>query len=315
MNTWIKASALLIAGAAITSSAMSQDNRTPKQSGKNQQIIINRDGDKSEKTTIVLDGDNVTINGKPLSEYKGDDVRVITRNGVTSFGPRASIATTPRGGYQLFDGERSNKAMLGVMTEKAADGARITDVTQGSAAEKAGLKKDDIIVKAGDKKISGADDLVSAIGGYKPQDKVELIYKRNGRESKTTATLGENKGARVWSSDDFHFKMPELNQLQGFGENFIWRKPKIGLQIQDVEEGKGVKVKDVDEDSPAAKAGLKEGDVISSVNGKEVAGVDDLRNEIKDIKEGDSIKFSYRRNGSSQTAEVKLPKKLKTADL
>jgi serine protease Do len=93
------------------------------------------------------------------------------------------------------------------------------------------------------------------------------------------------------------------------------RKPKIGLQIQDVEEGKGVKVQEVDENSPAAKAGLKEGDVITEVNGKPVDGVDNVRSEIRDIKEGDILKVKYNRNGSSQSADIKLPKKLKTADL
>ena len=93
------------------------------------------------------------------------------------------------------------------------------------------------------------------------------------------------------------------------------RKPRIGMQIQDVEEGKGVTVQDVDDDTPAAKAGLKEGDVITEVNGKEIAGVDELRNEIKDLKEGDSFKVRYKRGGNNQTAEVKIPKRMKTADL
>ena len=102
--------------------------------------------------------------------------------------------------------------------------------------------------------------------------------------------------------------------MENFNFNFN-RKPKIGLQIQDVEEGKGVTVKDVDENSPAAKAGMKDGDIITSVNGKDVAGVDELRSAIKDLKEGETVQFSYKRDGKSQTADVKIPKRLKTADL
>jgi serine protease Do len=93
------------------------------------------------------------------------------------------------------------------------------------------------------------------------------------------------------------------------------RKPRIGMQIQDVEEGKGVTVKDVDDESPASKAGMKEGDVITQVNGKEIAGVEELRTEIKDIKEGDTLKVAYKRGGKNQTAEIKIPKRLKTANL
>jgi serine protease Do len=87
------------------------------------------------------------------------------------------------------------------------------------------------------------------------------------------------------------------------------------MQIQDLEEGKGVKVKDVDDNTPASKAGIKEGDVITNVNGKEIEGVDDLRKEVGNIKEGDVLKFNYKRDGKNESTEVKIPKKLKTADL
>ena len=150
-----------------------------------------------------------------------------------------------------------------------------------------------------------------------PKDKVDVTYLRNGKESKTSATLGESK-TRAYSfnfnDDDFKFDMPPLADIENF--NMVYNKrPKIGLQIQDVEEGTGVTVKDVDEDTPASKAGLKEGDVITQVNGKDIAGVDELREQIKELKEGDKVTLSYKRNGTSQTAEVKIPKRLKSANL
>ncbi len=60
---------------------------------------------------------------------------------------------------------------------------------------------------------------------------------------------------------------------------------------------------------------MKDGDVITQVDGKDVAGVDELRTAIKDLKEGESVKVTFKRNGKSQTSEIKLPKRLKTADL
>jgi serine protease Do len=204
--------------------------------------------------------------------------------------------------------------MLGVVTETAEGGAKITEVTKESGAEKAGLKKDDVITKVGDRKIEDPEDLVDAISNYKPNDKITLTYKRNNKENTASVTLGENKTKEYsfgFGDGDFKFDSPNISGgLYGMA-----RKPKIGLQIQDVEEGKGVKVREVDEDSPAAKAGLKEGDVISEINGKPVDGVDNVRNEIKDLKEGDTFKVKFSRGGSSQTVDVKLPKRLKTADL
>jgi serine protease Do len=93
------------------------------------------------------------------------------------------------------------------------------------------------------------------------------------------------------------------------------RKPRLGIEIQDVEEGKGVKILDVDDDTPAAKAGLKKDDVISGLNGKSIDSVDELQSALKEMKEGDSFKVTYKRNGQSQTAEIRFPKKLKTAEL
>jgi serine protease Do len=326
MNNWKKLSMLTIAAAVIGISASAQtnkDNNTNKNEDKTQEIVIRKKGDKGEKMTIVVDGDKVTINGKPVDEFKNQDVTVLRRNGLTStYGPRA--LTIPRGTFEWKDGEgtfapsKSNKAMLGVLTDKGDDGAKVSEVTKESAAAKAGLQKDDVITKVGSKKIDGPQDLIAAIGEYKPNDKVDITYKRNGKENKTTATLGENK-ARAYSfnfnNPDLNFDLPRTpNMPDGFTFNMA-RRPKIGLQIQDLEEGKGVKVKDVDEDSPASKAGLKDGDVITQINGKEVAGVDEVRNAIKDLKEGDSVKFTYKRGNRTETSEIKIPKRIRTADL
>jgi serine protease Do len=320
MNNWIKTAALVVTAALISTFSFGQTAKEKSQ--KEQDIIIRKKGDKAGKTTIVIDGDNVTINGKPIDEYKSEDLTVLRRSDVERLAPRVRALTTPRGSFRM-DGDAfgggaiagTNKAMLGVMTDKAENGAKVVDVTKESAAEKAGLKEGDVITKVGDTKIENPQDLIEAIGKRKPNDKVDLTYKRDNKESKVNVTLGENK-ARAYAfnfdRDNLNFDFPTPN---GPGNFFSARKPKIGLQIQDLETGKGVTVKDVDEDSPAAKAGLKEGDVITDVNGKEVAGVDELRNEIKDLKEGDPVRFKYKRGNNIQTVEVKLPKKLRTADL
>jgi len=326
MNRWIKYTASAFATVVITSTAMAQsqsDKSSTTKNEKTKEIIIRKNGDKTEKMTIVVDGDNITINGKPVNDFKRGDVTILQRDLVTT--PR--VRTYTRGGTSIngqgFENlfpAAGSKAMLGVVTAKADDGAKITSVSKESGAEKAGLKKDDIITKIGSSKIEDPEDLIRAIREAKPTEKVDITYKRNGKENKTTATLGENKAATAFNfnlnSDDLNFNIPgaTMPRLENFNLNYT-RKPKIGMQIQDVEEGKGVTVKDVDEASPASKAGMKEGDVITQVNGKEIAGVEELRTEIKDVKEGDSFRVAYKRDGKNQTAEIKLPKRLKTANL
>jgi serine protease Do len=323
MKSWIKYITSVVATAVVASSAVAQDQKSKssnKKDQKSEEIIIRKNGDKTERMTIVVDGDDITINGKPLKDYKNADVTILRRDGVDiSAGPRAYSRAGTLFNAQGF-GSSANKAMLGVVTAKADEGAKITSVTKESGADKAGLKKDDVITKIGDSKIEDPEDLIKAVRGFKPNEKVDITYKRNGKDNKTTATLGENKAATAYSfnlnNDDFNFNMPSVPMPKIDGLNMTYsRKPRIGMQIQDVEEGKGVTVKEVDDESPASKAGMKEGDVITQVNGKEIAGVEELRTEIKDIKEGDTVKVTYKRSGKNQTAEIKLPKRLKTANL
>jgi serine protease Do len=99
---------------------------------------------------------------------------------------------------------------------------------------------------------------------------------------------------------------------------FSWdsrRQPRLGIKAQDTEDGKGVKVLDVDEESAAEKAGIKEGDVITKFDGKEVNSAADLAEGARAGKDKPSFKINLLRDGKPQEVEVKIPKKLKTANL
>ena len=211
---------------------------------------------------------------------------------------------------------QSNDAVLGVMPIDGDNGAKINEVTKGSAADKAGLKEGDVITKINDQKIDDADDLYDAVGKYKPNDKVTITYMRDNKESTTTATLDKNTTHPfVWNGNDGDLNMFKLKDGKDF--NFMWNdKPRLGMRVQDTENSQGVTVKDIDDDdSPAAKAGLKENDVITQVNGKAVQSVKDIKDQLKDLKPGDDVKLTYKRNGATQTATVHIPKPLQTSDL
>lgn len=287
----------------------------PPVPGKGESIIIHKNGDSKEKMTIVIDGDNVTINGKPAKDFKNGDVEVIRSHDMAiNLAPFAAP-----GGTKMFNRSfnfQSNDAVLGVMPTDGDNGAKLSEVSKGSAAEKAGLKQGDVITKINDKKIADADDLYDAIGKYKPDDKVTITYKRDNKESTTTATLDKNNNHPfVWNGNNNDFRSFRLNDGKGF--DFMWNdRPRLGLRVQDTENSAGVTVKDIDDDdSPAAKAGLKENDVITEVNGKAVQTVKDIKDQLKDLKPGDDVKLQYKRNGATQSATVHIPKPLQTSDL
>ncbi len=323
---------IAIAAIAISGNALAQKDSTAKIK-KEKTITIRKSSGNNEKMTIVVDGDKVTINGKPVEEMNDSDLQILqgnAKNLALQIAPKVAMKSMSKGKMNniTINTMGGNKAVLGVTTDKDEKGAKINDVRKESAAEKAGLQKDDIISKVGDTKIENSEDLYNAIGKYNADDKVKITYWRNGKENTTTVTLLKNKETMVYSfnNNDFNYNFQDpktlldqkmfLDQAQ---RNFSFtnpRKPKLGLQIQDVETGNGVKVLDIDDDTPAAKSGLKKDDIIIEVNGKEIKNVDDLRDKVKDVKEGDAVQIKYRRgNNTESTIEIKIPKKLKTADL
>ncbi len=84
---------------------------------------------------------------------------------------------------------------------------------------------------------------------------------------------------------------------------------KFGIKAQDTEEGKGVKVLDVDDESAAAKAGIKEGDIITRFDGKEINSATALAEAARAAKEKASVHVSILRDGKPQEIEVKVPEK------
>ena len=157
---WILATAISL---SLTTSSFAQDDAAPKVK-KSENIIIKKKGDAKEKITVVIDGDKVTINGKPADEWKDSDVEILK-------GKTANVKVIAphlmNGNHELFSGDfafvEGNKAFLGVTTDKVEKGAKITNVTKASAAEKAGLKEGDIITKVGDSKIEDGDGLYRQI--------------------------------------------------------------------------------------------------------------------------------------------------------
>jgi serine protease Do len=287
-----------------------------------EKIVIEPKGGKDIKLTIEFKGDQVYINGKPVTEFENDDVRVKKIKSLIEDDNMAMLAPSSpfRGGWS-FDGNGAmtlnnsvKQAFLGVDWDDVETGAKITAVTKASAAEKAGLKEGDIITKIGDSKI-GEGELADVIHKYKPEDKVSISFLRDGKEQKTTATLGRSKNTVYTSFNGVKF--PKMNQyFSGDNSyNYFYGKPKLGIKAQDLEEGKGAKVLDVDDESPADKAGIKEGDIINEFEGKPVENADDLAKLARENREKYTYTIKLTRDGKPQEIVVKIPRRLKTTDL
>jgi serine protease Do len=299
------------------------------------EIIIRKKSDKDGKVTVEIKDGEVIVNGKPLDDYEDENLSVRKRKSGAITGTISPFRSN--GGTWNFNGNENlnfdafakdgKTAFLGVATDDGKEGAKIEEVTKGSPAEKAGLKEGDVITKIGDQGVFSQDDVSKEVKKHKPEDKVTITYKRDGKEQKATATLGKRSDvpALAFGNADA-FVTPHIQSMPNF--NFNWdddgghgprimydRRPRLGIKAQDTEDGKGVKVLDVDDESIAGKAGVKENDIITEFNGKTVNSADELAEAARDSKEKPSVTVKLTRGGKSQTVELKTPKKLKTANL
>jgi serine protease Do len=350
--------AAAICFAAFTTTLTAQDDKgdkgakADKDKKETQEIIIRKKGEKDTRITVEIKGDAITINGKPLSEFKDDEITINRRNVIIRDGKGGTrFRVTPddvEGFSWSSDDKGESSAFLGVTTKADNDGkedskskgAEITNVTKESAADKAGLKNGDVITKINDKKVEEPESLSDVVTSFKPKEEVTVYYKRDGKESSVKTTLGERKESKTmaysFSGPDGmtrSFSMPRIQTVPdidlgdmtpriwspGGNNNFSFdtypRQQKLGLKVQDTEDGKGVKILDVDKDSPAEKAGLKKDDVVTEIGGKKVSNTDEVREALHDNMEKSAYNIKAARNGNAMSFDIKIPKKLKTANL
>jgi serine protease Do len=331
---------MIVAGVALLAFpslllAQGQEDKAKKEkeAKEMQTIVITRNQDATGKTIIEIDGDKVKVNGKDAKDNKDVDVHVTrvktganTRVFYNNGQGRNAWSMDVNDEHISFFDEDSNRAMLGVTTEGTSRGAEVKSVVEGSAADKAGIRKGDVITRIGNRKIESSDDVTEMIRERKPGDKVDVSYLREGKETKASAELGKWKGIRMTPMRfsrvaPAHPGEPAFPSIQGnpyedLGARFSQMgRPRLGMSIQETEDGKGVKVLEVESDGNAAKAGLKKDDVILSIDDKEIKGTDDLTRAIRSTRDKFSYNLKIQRDGKTQNLEVKLPRKLKTADL
>ena len=147
------------------------------------------------------------------------------------------------------------------MGMKTAKGAIVVEAMPGTPAAEAGLKAGDVITKLNGQAVEDAADLTRRIGSFKPGDKVELTYMRDGAEKTAQITLADQKNETVAKADS-----AQVAKEQG----------ALGIQIAPAKEvagagDKGVAIVGVDPNGTAAEQGLAAGDVILDVAGKPVS--------------------------------------------
>ncbi|HEX2639340.1 MAG TPA: Do family serine endopeptidase [Pyrinomonadaceae bacterium] len=238
---------------------------------------------------VSLNGELIGINSQILSPggANGGNIGI-------GFSIPSNMAKTVM--EQLLRDGKVHRGMLGVNIQNLTDdtakamelkdtaGVLVSNVKSGSAAEKAGIKRGDVITAINGEKIEDTNVLRNKVAGTLPGSEIKLTLVRDGNPMEVTATL-----------DEFSVEDAAKNNLQRDDDNDQnngGNGGKLGLSLQPLTpqtarqlgvpaDSEGLVVTDVDQNGPAGDAGIARGDLLMEVNRKAVRSVDDVRSALE----------------------------------
>jgi serine protease Do len=214
----------------------------------------------------------------------------------------------------------------------AERGVVLGKIVENSPASKSGLKENDVVTEINGQRVEGTSQFRRMIREIPAGRTVQLTVWRDGRSQAISVTLGQTEeGHRAWSAvapGAFAFRMPEMPNLPEVaplpemdfdGMTVMSAHPRLGIDAEDLSgqlgtffgapEGEGILVRDVSSGSVAEKAGLKAGDVITSLNGDRLRSVGDLRSRLAAhaSDKPTTVKLGVLRNKSEISLTIDLP--------
>jgi len=213
----------------------------------------------------------------------------------------------------------------------AERGVVIGRVTPDSPAAKAGLKEKDVITEVNGQRVEGAAQFRRMIHEIPAGRAAQLGIWRDGHAQTLSVTLGKaEENHRTWIGSGpgtFAFAMPkveipEMPSIDLGGEFGVLAggRARLGIDAEDLDgqlgayfgapDGEGILVRSVNSGSPAEKAGVKAGDVITTINGERIRTVGDLREKLGAKPDEKQAKLGVLRNKNTITLTVDLPERV-----
>ncbi len=271
---------------------------------------------KSVPITLALAATIVLSTASPASSRD----RVVVRKSDDPAKVKVVEKKSPFIGIYMDD---LNDKVIKDLNYPESDGVWIVSVIEDSPAEKAGLEDDDIIYIFDGEKLEGASDIGKIMKGKEAGDPVKMVIYRDGKKKELVVELGEHakqfytmdirddrtSGREMtmpsWTIAERNNKeaMEFLNQMRG---NRLY----MGVRIHDMSPDlagyfkvdKGVLVLEVVEDTPAAKAGIRGGDVITEAAGEKIVESEDLLDALGDVEDDvEKIEIAVLRKGERMT--------------
>ena len=216
------------------------------------------------------------------------------------------------GTLALLAAEKGERGFLGVSLQRLDSaqreklgimhGVQVLGVEMESAAAKAGILKKDVIQSVNGEKIRDTQSLTDVIRELTPGSTVKIGLWRDGKALDVKAVLGKYEEPKrfTWHG----VKAPKIIRSRAFlGVSLLEMEADLAAYFA-VKAGEGVLITRVEKDSPAARAGLKTGDVIVEMAGKPVKESKDIHEALADLKKGDSVAITVVRHGKKQALKA-----------
>jgi serine protease Do len=161
---------------------------------------------------------------------------------------------------------------------KESAGVLVSNVMAGSAAERAGIKRGDVIKSFNGVAVHDTNSLRNRVADAGPGSSADLVIVRDGNERHVTARLDEASPERLARRDE---PGGDDSGKTALGVSVTPLTPELADRVRAPRNAQGLLVEDVDPDGRAADAGIRAGDVIQEANRQPVKTVDELRSAAR----------------------------------
>jgi serine protease Do len=175
-------------------------------------------------------------------------------------------------------------------------GALINLVNDGSAADKAGLEVNDIVIEFNGRPVNSSNDLISQVVQTPPGTTVPIKIVRN-RQQRTLNVTVDELDLLAENAEEPRCESRRGTEAGGVGITIDPLTPSIARQLELPSGQTGAVVTNVAPGSEAANAGVREGDVIHTVNGRATRNVDEVARAIEAVPQGSSVLLTVIRQG------------------
>lgn len=215
----------------------------------------------------------------------------------------------------LVEDGKVTRALLGVLPQdldatmaralktKNMDGALVITVMEGTAAEKAGIKEQDLIVKVDDITLRDAAHLRNVISSSRPGDRRKITLIRKGKEKIFTVKLGELEAEPIAAREVAPDVDTDALDQTGFAVADLDGR---AAQRFDIQAESGVVVVRVERYSQAARGGIEPGDVVVQIGDDPIKNMRDYRKALRSFKKGDNVLLRVAKNNGFRFVGIEL---------